>query len=57
MQHDKRICSAHVVVVMENVWVVAQMQKELSYKCNSGFGRTMGSCIGYNNVKDGRWHA
>eukprot|EP00253_Pinus_taeda_P025459 PITA_25459 len=31
---------------------VAQMQRELSYRCNSGNGRTMGSSIGGNSVED-----
>jgi len=31
---------------------IAQMQRELSYRCNSGSGRTMGSRIGGSSAED-----
>jgi len=45
------------VAVQMQCWekgpAAAQMQRELSYRCSSGSGKTMGSSTGYSSVEDG----
>ena len=45
-------CSADAVMAVVRPWVVARMQRELSYRCSSGSGRTMGSSTGCSSEED-----